>query len=83
MLCPGILSNFLLLLASCIFTAQLRTAREADLQAIRQLEATCEELRQELEARNHEVDQLTTLSLRGDATVQEYMANLKVGPGSS
>lgn len=26
-----------------------------------------------------EVEQLTTLSLRGDATVQEYMANIKVG----
>lgn len=25
------------------------------------------------------MDQLTTLSLKGDATVQEYMANLKVG----
>lgn len=32
----------------------------------------------ELEARRVEVDQLTSLSLRGDATVQEYMANCKV-----
>ena len=42
------------------------------------LEETCGGLRQDLEARSREVEQLTTLSLRGDATVQEYMANLKV-----
>ena len=35
----------------------------------------------ELEDRAREVDQLTTLSLRGDATVQEYMARLRVGQG--
>ncbi len=35
--------------------------------------------KQELDLRQREVDQLTTLSLRGDATVQEYMAGLKVG----
>ena len=34
-----------------------------------------------MEARRHEVEQLSTLSLRGDATVQEYMANLKVRGG--
>lgn len=37
--------------------------------------------RRDLDARRSEVEQLTTLSLRGDATVQEYMANLKVGDG--
>ena len=43
------------------------------------MEEACGELRGEVEARRHEVEQLSTLSLRGDATVQEYMANLKVG----
>ena len=57
---------------------QLRAARESDLQHIRRLEETCEGLRADLEARAQEVEQLTTLSLRGDATVQEYMTNLKV-----
>ena len=58
---------------------QLRSARESDLLHIRRFEEACGELRGEVEARRHEVEQLSTLSLRGDATVQEYMANLKVG----
>ena len=45
------------------------------------MEEACGELRGEVEARRHEVEQLSTLSLRGDATVQEYMANLKVRGG--
>ena len=34
--------------------------------------------REEAEARRQEVEQLATLSLRGDATVQECMAHIKV-----
>ncbi|GAX72996.1 hypothetical protein CEUSTIGMA_g448.t1 [Chlamydomonas eustigma] len=57
---------------------QLRAARESDAINILRLEDSCSQLRRELDTRRHEVEQLTTLSLRGDATVQEYMANLKV-----
>lgn len=48
---------------------------------VKQLEAVVARHKQELDLRQREVDQLTTLSLRGDATVQEYMAGLKVGTG--
>lgn len=34
-------------------------------------------LRAENEAKRKEIDQLTTLTLKGDATVQEYMKNMK------
>jgi hypothetical protein len=46
---------------------------------VKQLEAAVARHKLELGARQQEVDQLTTLSLRGDATVQEYMTGLKVG----
>ena len=35
-------------------------------------------LRRQLDDRSREVEQLTTLSLKGDATLQEYMAQLTV-----
>lgn len=35
----------------------------------------------ELAGKAAQVDQLTSLSLRGDATLQDYMASLKVGAG--
>lgn len=35
-------------------------------------------LRRQLDDRSREVEQLTTLSLKGDATLQEYMAQLAV-----
>ncbi|KAJ9515516.1 hypothetical protein QJQ45_021666, partial [Haematococcus lacustris] len=60
---------------------QLRAAREGATSHIRQLEGSLTSLRGELEARRQEVEQLTTLSLRGDATVQEYMSNLKAMSG--
>lgn len=56
---------------------QLRAAREGSAAHIKQLETMLGQMREELEARRQEVEQLTTLSLRGDATVQEYMANIK------
>ncbi|GFH12871.1 uncharacterized protein HaLaN_08640, partial [Haematococcus lacustris] len=59
----------------------LRAAREGATSHIRQLEGSLTSLRGELEARRQEVEQLTTLSLRGDATVQEYMSNLKAMSG--
>ncbi len=58
---------------------QLRAARDSDATALRSLEEALAAARRDCEARRTEVEQLTTLSLRGDATVQEYMANLKVG----
>lgn len=58
---------------------QLRATREGAAAHVGQLEDVVSQLRTELEARRQEVEQLTTLSLRGDATVQEYMSNLKVG----
>lgn len=57
---------------------QLRAARGADASSLRGLEEALAAVRAELEARRAEVEQLTTLGLRGDATVQEYMAGLKV-----
>ena len=35
-------------------------------------------LRRQLDDRSREVEQLTTLSLKGDATLQEYMSQLTV-----
>lgn len=61
--------------------SQLRAAREGGSAQLVQLEDVIGQLRAELEVRHQEVEQLTTLSLRGDATVQEYMSNLKVGAG--
>ncbi|GFR41794.1 hypothetical protein Agub_g2559, partial [Astrephomene gubernaculifera] len=57
--------------------AQLRSARESDSAALRSLEEALAAARRDCDARRAEVEQLTTLSLRGDATVQEYMAALK------
>ena len=37
-------------------------------------------LRRQLDDRSREVEQLTTLSLKGDATLTEYMAQLTVRP---
>eukprot|EP00955_Chlamydomonas_euryale_P028908 304881-Chlamydomonas_euryale.AAC.1 len=49
---------------------QLRGAREADHVARGTLEEGLASMSAQLEARRSEVEQLTTLSLRGDATVQ-------------
>ncbi len=58
--------------------AQLAAAREGMAAHIKELEAGLSGVRAELEARRVEVEQLTLLGLRGDATVQEYMSNIKV-----
>ncbi len=44
----------------------------------RQAEDYVTGLRRQLDDRSREVEQLTTLSLKGDATLQEYMAQLTV-----
>lgn len=44
----------------------------------RQAEDHVTGLRRQLDDRSREVEQLTTLSLKGDATLQEYMAQLTV-----
>lgn len=44
----------------------------------RQAEDQVTGLRRQLDDRSREVEQLTTLSLKGDATIQEYMAQLTV-----
>ncbi len=46
----------------------------------RQAEDHVTGLRRQLDDRSREVEQLTTLSLKGDATLQEYMAQLTVRP---
>lgn len=57
---------------------QVRTQLESSQQQLREVKEANSRLTTELNARVTEVEQLTTLSLRGDATVQEYMANLKL-----
>lgn len=44
----------------------------------RQAEDHVTGLRRQLDDRSREVEQLTTLSLKGDSTLQEYMAQLTV-----
>ena len=44
----------------------------------RQAEDQVTSLRRQLDDRSREVEQLTTLSLKGDATLQEYMAHMTV-----
>ncbi|KAG1668637.1 hypothetical protein FOA52_002490 [Chlamydomonas sp. UWO 241] len=61
--------------------AHLRGAREADHVSLRRLEEEAADLRAHVDARRSEVEQLTTLSLRGDATVQECMASVKALSG--
>ena len=46
----------------------------------RQAEDQVTSLRRQLDDRSREVEQLTTLSLKGDATLTEYMAQLTVRP---
>ena len=48
----------------------------------RQAEDHVTGLRRQLDDRSREVEQLTTLSLKGDATLQEYMAQLTVSSTS-
>lgn len=53
---------------------QLESAQRASAES----RAEAARLAGELAARSAEVEQLTSLSLRGDATLQDYMASLKV-----
>ncbi|EFJ50664.1 basal body protein [Volvox carteri f. nagariensis] len=57
--------------------AQLRSGRQTDSAALRSLEEALAASRRDNDSLRSQVDQLTTLGLRGDATVQEFMANLK------
>ena len=57
---------------------EARSSKGSLNESLRRLESECQGLRSELEVKRQEVDQLTSLSLRGDATVQEYMSSLKV-----
>ncbi|GIL57051.1 hypothetical protein Vafri_12185 [Volvox africanus] len=57
--------------------AQLRSGRQTDSSALRSLEEALAASRRDNDSLRAQVDQLTTLGLRGDATVQEFMANLK------
>jgi hypothetical protein len=58
---------------------QVRRQLEAAHKASAESRAKAARLAGELAARGAEVEQLTSLSLRGDATLQDYMASLKVG----
>jgi hypothetical protein len=58
---------------------QVRRQLEAAHKVSAESRAEAARLAGELAARGAEVEQLTSLSLRGDATLQDYMASLKVG----
>jgi hypothetical protein len=64
--------------AGCL---QVRRQLDAAQKASADARAEAARLAGELAARGAEVEQLTSLSLRGDATLQDYMASLKVGGG--
>jgi hypothetical protein len=57
---------------------QVRSQLEASQASLSEARAAQSEVRAQLAAKEAAVDALTTLSLRGDATVQEYMSNVKV-----
>ena len=57
---------------------QCRSEHERLKHRARQAEDHVTGLRRQLDDRSREVEQLTTLSLKGDATLQEYMAQLTV-----
>lgn len=59
-------------------SAQVRRQLEAAHKSSADARAEAARLAGELAARGAEVEQLTSLSLRGDATLQDYMASLKV-----
>lgn len=63
----------------CTPTAQVRSQLEAAQSALTEAKASKVEVQAQLAAKEAAVEALTTLSLRGDATVQEYMSNVKVG----
>jgi hypothetical protein len=57
---------------------QARAQQEGLQVALGAAEVQAASLQRQLRQRVQEVEQLTTLSIRGDSTVQEYMANLRV-----
>ncbi|GMH37469.1 hypothetical protein BSKO_05342 [Bryopsis sp. KO-2023] len=57
--------------------SQLRAHQDMERARLQNLDETTSRLRSENDAKRKEVDQLTTLTLKGDATVQEYMKNMK------
>jgi ABC-type enterochelin transport system substrate-binding protein len=63
--------------------AQVRRQLEAAHKASAESRAEAARLAGELAARDAEVEQLSSLSLRGDATLQDYMASLKVSAASA
>ncbi len=65
---------FVLVLSLSLF----RSEQERLKHRARQAEDHVTGLRRQLDDRSREVEQLTTLSLKGDATLQEYMAQLTV-----
>jgi hypothetical protein len=60
------------------YAVQVRRQLEAAHKASCEARGEAARLAGELAARGAEVEQLTSLSLRGDATLQDYMASLKV-----
>eukprot|EP00803_Ostreobium_quekettii_P006651 evm.model.scf_534.11 EVM.evm.TU.scf_534.11 scf_534:64730-78765(+) len=61
---------------------QVRSQNEANKARAQHLDELNTKIRTELDNRRKEVEQLTTLSLKTDATVQEYMKNLKTTSAS-
>jgi hypothetical protein len=58
---------------------QARSQLEASQAALSEAKSARAEAAAQLAAKDAAVEALTTLSLRGDATVQEYMSSVKVG----
>lgn len=76
--CSGVIAAPELCLEVNFLCSLDRAEQERLKHKARQAEDLVTGLRRQLDDRSREVEQLTTLSLKGDATLQEYMAQLTV-----